>query len=301
MEMRITMRRAFKFMLAIIILLLFPLTQFLNIDDLLLVSILFSFTTFGLPIIVYILHYKLNIFETLNLHKISARHIIFTIICTILFLPLNTFISTLAELVFPNNVEAYLDTIINLIELPFWKALIILALLPAIFEELVMRGVLLSSFKGYSIHLAAFINGLFFAIIHFDFQQGSYTFLFGVLLTYLVYYTGSILSAVISHFIFNATTVCSLYYLKYTGQLESLTNTTEETLTFSNFTYFAIYVVIISALAYFIFKKQIINKSNILYEKTTQDVKSIFNIYFFACICFYILIMLLLHSYYLLQ
>ncbi len=285
-------KKTFNFILVVFIMLIFNVSYFLNITNVVTASFVSSITTYVIPISIFLIIYKLNIKETLNIHKINFRHILATIVCTILLLPFANLVSLISEFLFPNNIAVYLESILNL---PFWQTLLIIAIFPAIFEEIVMRGMFLSGFKGYSIHFAALMNGLFFCMLHFDFQQGMYTFLFGIFLTYLVYYTGSIISAVISHFIFNGSTVFSLYYLKMIGELENAMNANAEALAMIDIIYYAIPAITFAFVSFFIFNTQIVKKPNLLYEKSKNDIKNAFSVPFFICICFYGLVMFLLY------
>ncbi len=269
--------------------LIYFIMPFVSINDPLLASLIFTLSGFALPVVFYLLNNKLSFKHSLNLYKLSFRNLIFTIICTFLILPIANFIGTISEFFFPNNVSYYLDTIVDI---PYWKALLMVAVLPAVFEEFAMRGVIFSGFKGYSIHYTAFFNGLFFAMMHFDLQQGMYTFFFGIFLTYLVYYTGSILSAIVSHFVFNATSISLFYFYKNTGKLDDVLETSSDVVTASELFTPAIFTIIIGGIGLFLFKTQIVNKNIPLYEKTKTDIKSIFNIKFFICIWFYLVIMI---------
>ncbi|PAB60553.1 CPBP family intramembrane glutamic endopeptidase [Anaeromicrobium sediminis] len=71
---------------------------------------------------------------------------------------------------------------------------------PALFEELVMRGIVLDGYRDKSIHVAAFMNGLLFGMFHMNFFQFTHTFIAGIVMTYVVRITGSILSSMFIHF-----------------------------------------------------------------------------------------------------
>ncbi len=94
----------------------------------------------------------------------------------------------------------------------FW-ALAVIALSPAICEELLFRGVLLSSFKDNSKKVVAVVMvSLLFGFFHLSIFRLLPTFLLGLILTYIVYQSGSIFLAMIVHFINNAIAVLNLIY-----------------------------------------------------------------------------------------
>jgi len=81
----------------------------------------------------------------------------------------------------------------------------IIAIIPAIFEEAALRGIVLSGYRNVKIGFAALINGLFFGVMHFSMQQFLYAFVLGAIFCFLVYYTKSLYAAILSHFVINST------------------------------------------------------------------------------------------------
>ena len=90
--------------------------------------------------------------------------------------------------------------------------LMIFALVPAICEELFFRGFLQHQLaKKVNIHLAIFLSALVFSLVHFQFYGFISRFLLGLILGYLVYGSGSILSAILAHFCFNSISILAMY------------------------------------------------------------------------------------------
>lgn len=93
--------------------------------------------------------------------------------------------------------------------------LILTALLPAVFEEFTHRGLLFACYRdrGYKVVL---ISALLFSLMHQNIRQTGYTFFDGIVLSLLVYYSGSIFPAMLVHFLNNAISVL-WGYGEYTG------------------------------------------------------------------------------------
>lgn len=92
-------------------------------------------------------------------------------------------------------------------------ALILMALLPAIFEELVFRGILLNGLrKGLSDISALFISALMFALMHGSIQQLVYPFALGLVLGWLAMRTGSTFTSMLVHFLNNAIVIIINYF-----------------------------------------------------------------------------------------
>ena len=98
----------------------------------------------------------------------------------------------------------------NIISAPYILLLAVMALLPAISEEITLRGVILSGYNNKNRYVAAAITGLFFGILHLDPQQFLYTAALGFIFALVVRITGSIYSSMIMHFIINGTSVTML-------------------------------------------------------------------------------------------
>lgn len=95
---------------------------------------------------------------------------------------------------------------------------IILALLPAICEELVFRGMVLSGLrKNMSDKMAIIISAAMFAIMHGSLQQLVYPFLLGLILAWLAMRTGSTFSGMIVHFVNNFIVVLIAYIQTISG------------------------------------------------------------------------------------
>ena len=98
--------------------------------------------------------------------------------------------------------------------------LIIIALIPAIGEELTFRGVLQQSLvRGCkNAHVAIFLSAFIFSFIHFQFYGFLPRMFLGILLGYLFYYSGSLWTSILMHFVNNGTAVV-VAYLDYKGVL----------------------------------------------------------------------------------
>jgi len=87
--------------------------------------------------------------------------------------------------------------------------LAMIALLPAIGEEFLFRGLLQRLFKEWlkNVHVAIFITAFLFSAIHLQFYGFLPRFLLGLILGYLFYWSGSLWVPVFAHFINNGMVV----------------------------------------------------------------------------------------------
>lgn len=87
----------------------------------------------------------------------------------------------------------------------FWAVLGLLALTPAICEELAFRGFMLSGLRHMgSKWEAILVSSLFFAVTHGILQQSISAMMLGLLLGYIAVQSGSLFPAVVFHFTYNS-------------------------------------------------------------------------------------------------
>ena len=96
--------------------------------------------------------------------------------------------------------------------------LLIIALIPAIGEELTFRGVLQQALvKGCkNVHVGILLSAVIFSFIHFQFYGFLPRMFLGILLGYMFYVTGSLWMSILMHFVNNGTVVV-IYYLNNKG------------------------------------------------------------------------------------
>lgn len=95
--------------------------------------------------------------------------------------------------------------------------LLVIALIPAIGEELTFRGVLQQSLtRRFNPHVAIWLSAFIFSFIHFQFYGFLPRMFLGLILGYMFYYSGSLWTSILMHFINNGTAVV-VAYLDYKG------------------------------------------------------------------------------------
>ena len=102
----------------------------------------------------------------------------------------------------PKGQEAYLPNLSVGLIVP---ALLVIAIMPAIFEEGLFRGVILNACEdGVGTIRTVFIVGFAFSLFHASAEQTVYQFLAGCTFAFIAIRSGSILPSVVMHFINNA-------------------------------------------------------------------------------------------------
>ncbi len=100
----------------------------------------------------------------------------------------------------------------------------VLALLPALCEELLFRGILCTELDRRGGLRAILVGSLLFALIHFDLANLPVYFYAGVLLTLVLYVTDSLIATMLIHTLYNVASLFGQRYLNafysFTGNLE---------------------------------------------------------------------------------
>ncbi len=92
------------------------------------------------------------------------------------------------------------------------REIVIVAVLPATFEELSHRGLLYAGYKESGWRFVI-VSALFFSLMHQNIVQTGYTFIDGLVIALMMYYTGSIFPGMMLHFTNN-------FYSVFTGYVE---------------------------------------------------------------------------------
>ena len=134
--------------------------------------------------------------------------------------PINSMLASGLTQLFPEsagNVETAFSGILGDSAL---VSLLVIALAPAICEEMLFRGLILHSLKErYKIASAIFITAALFGFYHMSLVKFIPTGLLGLALCYVVWRTGSIYPAILMHFLNNAYSVIIIYYPEQVGRI----------------------------------------------------------------------------------
>ncbi|MGM9973339.1 MAG: lysostaphin resistance A-like protein [Clostridiaceae bacterium] len=197
------------------------------INLLIITQLLFLLT----PVLVYFAVTGDDFYEVLSLRRLKFKDLCLVILIALAAQPVSWFLSYLSNLFFNNDVA---DLFGSIGIYPYWMLLIVLAVVPAVCEELAIRGVVLHGYKKEPLLVAAIITGGIFGMLHLNPQQFLYTFILGVLFGYLVRITHSIFSGIIAHFVFNGfqVTVSKLSFrtIMRSSEVEKLSVSLESTM-----------------------------------------------------------------------
>lgn len=156
---------------------------------------------------------KLLKVDTLKEPKFTAVSIgtcVKSVILAFLCLPLIGAISAITSNISGNTAS---NAISRVMDNPLWLNLLLLAVLPALVEEYVFRGLIFLGYKKRNPLKAVLLSAVLFGFMHLNINQFSYAFVLGIVLALLVYATGSIIPGILVHFTINGYSVVVSYIL----------------------------------------------------------------------------------------
>lgn len=145
--------------------------------------------------------------KKLKLRGMSPGKIWFTLTCFGVLIFGSTLINTAVFHIFGSESQVSLyntftptggDQIKNIIYI-----IIAFALVPAVTEEFIFRGIVLSEYSDYGVFTALLMSGAMFSMLHFNLNQFFVYFFCGVIVAYAVYVTQSLFAAMLLHFLNN--------------------------------------------------------------------------------------------------
>ena len=150
--------------------------------------------------------------RALRLHTSSVRTLFICFALGILFHPTYLLLAETVNTVYPMTdqaMEALQPVVKQMAELPLWIVITLIAVTPAICEELAFRGLIFGGLAKNGRNWGAIVvTAILFGSSHGVLQQSICATLMGLLLGIIAYRTGSVLPGILFHFANNAMSVC---------------------------------------------------------------------------------------------
>ncbi|BES64933.1 hypothetical protein SANA_13720 [Gottschalkiaceae bacterium SANA] len=156
-----------------------------------------------IPAVLLALITRTDLKERFKLKGFKPSTLLYIFALFLALLPISGFLSGLTTYlvgVNPNGVDAYIDAM----ETSLFMKWFLIAITPAICEEIMFRGLLLDKRIGLNMHVLALMSGLMFSLFHVGYDQLLYTFPLGLVFAYVSIISGSIFPAMIMHLMNNS-------------------------------------------------------------------------------------------------
>ena len=222
--------------------------------------------TFITPIFIYGYLTKFNF----GIYTSFSRQNVVLAICTIILItPLVSYLIELSmSIEFPYWLQNF-DRDSETIVLAFLKMnsfqdlifnLLVMAIVPALGEELFFRGFLQNTFFNFfkSSHLAIVITSILFSLIHFDLEGFIPRLFLGTILGYMFLWTQSLWVPIIAHFVNNALAIIISYpYFKSYEIVQNFNHYSESSLPNTSLGAIIFSLVSVSVLLYLLYSNSI--------------------------------------------
>ncbi|MGN0165492.1 MAG: lysostaphin resistance A-like protein [Lachnospiraceae bacterium] len=241
----------------ILFILFVSVTGISTLTDSYLISLSISQLSMALPAVVYLVGRKNNILNRLGLGKVKVIPVLSSVVMGFSIIPFISLINTVSMFFVRNVTETKVSVAAE--QYPLWLMLIIVAVLPAMVEELLYRGIYFGVYRKSGVLKGAIIAALLFAFMHGNLNQFAYAVVAGFLFAMIDYAGGSVIYSIIMHVIINGTSVVALYSDKIQlGIIQKLAEEKEYTSLWAAFTDlgpWAALGLVITAAGYMIIRK----------------------------------------------
>ena len=157
-----------------------------------------------------------NLFEAFDFHKVKPLTLLLTAVIFVAIQPLTALVYGITNMLFPSLLDMVKQDIYggNL-----FVNLVGIALIPGFFEEFMVRGTLVGSYRRTGrLRAAILLSALIFGLMHGNATQFFYAAVAGIVLAFLYILSGSIWPGVFLHFLNNGSSVVEEYLKLHFGE-----------------------------------------------------------------------------------
>lgn len=223
------------------------------------------------PAFLYITVLKPDNLGQMSFSSPSPVNVIKIILFTLCVMPFITILNSISTIFVENHAA---NTMSYLTRNPLWLNMVFMALIPVVCEEYLFRGLLFHGYKKRNPLRAMMMSSLLFGLIHMNVNQFIYAFAMGFILCMIVYATGTVLSSMVAHFVFNGINVMLSYYSA--DIMEKMESTSEQAAVLTTADYVAAYIIDILIAAFGLFLAYRIFKSICRENRGIENIKLIF-------------------------
>ena len=153
--------------------------------------LLFSEILLAAPGAIWIFAGKRNYVQTVRLKKIHGSTVVLLVLFDIAIMPVMGLINAVSMLFVENTTTSSMAEVVT--GHSFFVSMVLIALLPAIFEESVYRGLFYNEYRKVAPLGGIFLSAFLFGIMHANWNQFSYAFVMGMIFCLVIEATDSIL------------------------------------------------------------------------------------------------------------
>lgn len=155
--------------------------------------------------------------ETFRIRSIRPVSLVFIFLIAFCSFPIISLLNVLSMFFVENEVAG---VAMDMYPHGLFLSMLVMAAMPAVGEEVLMRGVIYRSYQRKSPIFALFASAVIFGLIHMNFNQMPYAIFLGIIMVLLVEATDSILSSMFLHFLINGFSTMAGYFTAHTVETQ---------------------------------------------------------------------------------
>ncbi|MFY9177487.1 MAG: type II CAAX endopeptidase family protein [Caldicoprobacterales bacterium] len=174
--------------------------------------LIMEFVLIGLPALIYMLIFRMDIRKVIRLNPIKPGEGLLVLGMAIFGYWVMIIINLIWYWIVSHlgtPVGQHLPDIQN--EKQLLAAVAVIGFVPALVEEFLFRGLILRGYEKFGSKVAIVMTGILFGMLHIQLLSIPSIILIGIIISYVVYRTNSILAGIIYHFVHNGMTVFFLF------------------------------------------------------------------------------------------
>ncbi len=180
-----------------------------------------------LPSVAYLYFTRQRYTIAIGLKKLSLGNVFLLVGFTLCMSPIMALVNAFSRIYAVDSTTNIMSRIS--MDNPFLLSLLCIAVIPAVLEESVYRGVFYQEYRKINPFGAIFFSALLFGLLHGNLNQFTYAFVMGIIMAFIIEATDSILSTMIIHFTINGMSVITMYALTNSENSEALLKQTNVT------------------------------------------------------------------------
>ncbi len=188
-------------------------------DNPYLAAVVIQLVSYGIPALFYARLRGKKLTPSLNLRFVRPSHVLFLVMSAVFLLTGTVLVSMVMYKIAPaafetSAVSEYASFAMNGRFFDGLYLIVAFAVLPAITEEFVFRGIVLGEYRGRGALFASVVSAAMFSMAHFSFVRFPVYFFSGLVLCLVTFATRSVVAAMIIHTLNNAfVLLCEKYVI----------------------------------------------------------------------------------------
>ncbi len=204
-----------------------PLTEKINTSQTILLNAAVEILVIGVPCLGLLLFYRRNIRGILRLNRPRLSSLLLTLGMAVTGYIVTVFVSLLWYGVLSRFGEPALQQIPSVSTVSeYGAALLGLCLVPAVVEEIMFRGILLTGYRRTGKIAAIGLSGVLFGIYHVTLMTIPSIILLGIAIAFTVQQTNSIYCGILFHFVFNLISTSLTFLQGYLVKMSEMVDVT---------------------------------------------------------------------------